>query len=78
MVAKISPDSYAELSHNVQDFNESMLPRNITSDDIAKAQGYWKSFGNDRREYLYWQSAYQASPFPYRWHVPTQSSIIPE
>ena len=54
-----------------------MLPGNITSDDIDGARRCWKKSGEERRYYLQWMSAYQSSPFPYRWDCSTKSSIIP-
>ena len=77
MAFEVSPDSWPELSHNVQDFNKSMLARNITSDDIGEAQEGWELSGKERQKYLYCVSYYQSSPFPYRWNLATRSSIIP-
>lgn len=72
-----SPDSRAESSEDLQDFNESILPRNITLDDICKARGYWKSSAKCSRGYLRWMGVYRSSPFPYKWSFPTKLSIIP-
>ena len=77
MMMSVSRDSWAEYSHNVQDFNKSMLPRNITSNDINDVQKDWELSGKYRQDYLQGVSVYQASPFPYRWNVATRSSIIP-
>ena len=77
MTSEVSRDSWPELSHNVQDFNKSMLPRNITPDDIGEAQESWELSGKERQKYLGCVSDYQSSPFPYRVNFATRSSIIP-
>ena len=43
-----TPSSWAELSHDVQDFNESMPSKNITLDDIDIARIHWKRSGMER------------------------------
>ena len=77
MIFEASRDSWPELSHNVQNFNGSMLSRNITLDDIDRARTHWKRSGKERPYFLSFMSHYQSSPFPYRWDVSTRSSIIP-
>ena len=77
MIFEASRDSWPELSHNVQNFNESMLSRNITLDDIDRARTHWRRSGKERPYFLSFMSHYQSSPFPYRWDVSTRSSIIP-
>ena len=77
MISEASQDSWAELSHNVQEFNESMLSENITLDDIDIARTNWKRSGMERPYFLKFMSGYQSSPFPYRWDVSRRSSIIP-
>ena len=57
--------------------NESMLPRNVTSDDIVESQKLWKWSGTQGQYFRGWQSTYQSSPFPYKWDFHTRSSIIP-
>ena len=77
MIFGIPRDSWAKFSHNVQDFNESMLPKNLTSDDISEVQKIWKLSGTKYPFFQGWQLVYHSSPFPYRWDSPTKSSIIP-
>ena len=77
MISEASPDSWPELSHDVQNFNESILSRNITLDDIDRARIYWKRSSEERLYFLKELSHYQCSPFPYRWDVSMRSSIIP-
>ena len=77
MIFEIPRDSWAKFSHNVQDFNESMLPKNVTSDDIVESQKHWKWSGTQGQYFRGWQSTYQSSPFPYKWDFHTRSSIIP-
>jgi len=66
-------DSWTESSHNLQDFSESMLPRNITLDDISQSRRYWKAAGEDSRDYLRRMEASRSSP----WGSPLNLFIIP-
>lgn len=77
MMFEVPHTSWPELTQNVQDFNESMRPANITSDDTDRVQKHWKWSGRERRYYLEWMPVYEFSPFPYRWNFSTRSSIIP-
>ena len=77
IIFEASRDSCPELSHNVQDFNESMLSKNITLDDFDRARIHWKRSGRTWPYFLNLMPDYQSSPFPYRWEVSTRSSIMP-
>ena len=66
MIFGIPRDSWAKFSHNVQDFNESMLPKNVTSDDISEAQKLWRLSSTEYPFFQGWQLVYHSSPFPYK------------
>ena len=66
MIFGIPRDSWAKFSHNVQDFNESMLSKNITSDDISEAQKLSKLSGTEYPFFQGWQLVYHSSLFRYR------------
>lgn len=64
MMSEVPHTFWPEITQNVQDFNESMQPANITSDDTDRVQNHWKWSGRERRYYLGWMPVYEFSPFP--------------